>query len=146
MGRRAKLLWRWRLGIQGVTALRGVHSYKCTNKSYKSELASRGRARLQLQHGRFTSPRLPGRSLFFSSSSRATLGHNPLQPPAESRAECVQAVKSNDAQGDGNRLLQADCSGDGRPAEDDGGEEPELNTVRLVVLNTVATEGISMVH
>lgn len=66
----------------------------------------------------------------------------PLQPPADSRAERIQAVQSNDAQSDWDRFLQTDSSRDGGTAEDDGGEETELDAIGLGVLDTVAAKGI----
>jgi hypothetical protein len=68
--------------------------------------------------------------------------HTSLQPPAESRAKRVQAVESNDAQGNRDRLLQSDSPRDGGTAEDDGGKKTELDAVRLVVLDAVTAEGI----
>lgn len=70
-------------------------------------------------------------------------GHD-SQPPTESRAKCIQTVESDDAQGDRDRLLQADSSRDRGTAEDNGSEEPELDAIRLVVLDTVAAKGICM--
>ena len=77
--------------------------------------------------------------------SALSLSVAPLQPPAESRAEHVESVQRDNAQGDRDRLLQADGSGDGRTAEDDGGQEAELDAIRLVVLDLVAAKGICIV-
>lgn len=76
---------------------------------------------------------------------RSSTSATSLQPAAESSAKCVQAIQSDDAQGDGDRLLQADSPRDGGTTEDDGGKEAELDAVRLVVLDTVAAEGICMI-
>lgn len=62
----------------------------------------------------------------------------------ESRAKRVQAVQSNNAQGDWDRLLQTDRTGNGRTAKDNGGEETELNAIGQVVLDAVTAESICL--
>jgi hypothetical protein len=65
-------------------------------------------------------------------------------PRAESRAKGVQSIERNNAQGDRDRLLQADRSGNGGTAEDDRGQETELNAIGLVVLDAVTTKGVCL--
>lgn len=70
--------------------------------------------------------------------------HSPLpsQLLAVRVAKGEHAKGGQDAEEDGDGLLEADGAGNGRAAEDDGGEEAQLDAVGLAILQAVATEAI----
>lgn len=57
-------------------------------------------------------------------------------------AKGKQPVRRQHRQQDGHRLLEADGPGERRPAQDERREETQLDTVRLVVGDAVAAEGV----
>lgn len=65
-----------------------------------------------------------------------------LQRLLERIAKDVSAEQRQDAEHHGDRLLSAEGAGDGGAAEDDGGEQGELQAVRLEVLETVAAQSV----
>jgi hypothetical protein len=75
-------------------------------------------------------------------SSRS--GQRSKPASTESSTEGIQAVQSDDAQGDWDGLLQADRTGNRGTTKDDGGEETELNAIGLVVLDAVTTQSICL--
>lgn len=65
-----------------------------------------------------------------------------LQRLPERIAKDVSAEQRQDAEHHGDGLLSAEGAGDGGAAEDDGGEQGELQAVRLEVLETVAAQSV----
>lgn len=78
----------------------------------------------------------PTRERKYMSSSRH------LQRLLKRITKDVGAEQRQDAEHHGDGLLSAEGAGDGGAAEDDGGEQGELQTVRLEVLETVAAQSV----
>lgn len=70
--------------------------------------------------------------------------HRPLpsQLLAVGVAKGKHAKGGQDTEQDGDGLLQANGAGNGRAAEDDGGEEAQLDAVGLAVLQAIAADAI----
>lgn len=69
-----------------------------------------------------------------------------LESLAESITKGIKPKGSNGAEHHGNGLAEPDGAGEGGAAEDDGGEEAELDAVGLGVLDAVAAKAVCLVE
>lgn len=65
-----------------------------------------------------------------------------LQTLAVGIAKGQEAERRQDAEHDGHGFPEPDGARDGRAAEDDGGQQAQLDAVGLAVLDSVASEGV----
>lgn len=69
-----------------------------------------------------------------------------LESLAESITKGIQPKSGNGTEHHGHRLAELDGAGKGSAAEDDGGQEAELDAVGLVLLDAVAAEAVCLVE
>jgi hypothetical protein len=87
-------------------------------------------------------PDAPRQKPSTTRTSRTSRTSRTLQGPTESIAKRNQPVRGKNGEHDGHGLPEADRPGERRAAQDEGGEETQLDAVGLAVVDAVAAQAV----